>query len=391
MKTIPGFFSLPLLFLFLFFVSEAHADQEITIVRNGGGTGLIENSLVGITLGVSEGADYLELPVHLSADDQLVIFSDTTLNRQTDVAELFPTKSRGDGNYYVVDFSLAELRQLRLRNGFEQNSSSLSLGIPTLPEGLTLIAKLNALLEKNTGVVIGLQDPAFYTLEEKDMSSRLKQTLDLLAYGPEGKIFLQSADPDELQKISRWPRAAGDAKYSLIQLLETKDNTSEEQMDKDIPQYHHEWLFTNSGLRILASYATAVAFPAEIIAMDEALMAKKRDSLRRYGLKIFRQSPTNAGAIDRRQSFNEAVSPVAGTTVGQPYFDGIYVDFLHEATAPPVVAGPAAEEKPETTASPPTLPPFFSNLGLSQPRTTKNTGNTSGDETAKEFNENGLE
>lgn len=389
MKTNPGFFYVPLLFLSLFFFSGARAGEEITIIRNGGGAGLVENSLVGITLGVSQGADYLELPVNMSADDQLLVFKDTTLNRLTDVADLFPTKHRADGNYYVVDFSLAELRQLRLQNVSETDGNPLSLGIPTLQEGLTLIAKLKALLSKNTGVVIGLQDPAFYTSEGKDISSRLRQTLDLLSYGPEDKIFLQCADPDELLKISRWPQAVAGERFSLIQMLQIKDSASEEQMDKDIPLYHHEWLFTNSGLRILASYATAVTFPAEIIEKDKALVDKKINSLRLYGLKIFRQSPTNAWAIDRKQSFHEAVSPVAGSAVGESYFDGIYVDYLPEAAAPPVIdSAPVPAEDTETIAPPSTLPPFFSNLGLSQP---KNTDNTSGDETGKQFTEIGVE
>lgn len=374
MKTTPRFFSAHLLFLSLFFFCGAQANDTVTIIRNGGGAALMENSLVGITLGVSKGADYLELPVHMSADDQLLILRDTTLNRLTDVADLFPTRYRADGNYYVVDFSLSELRQLRLRNfsDSEKNGAALTTGIPTLQEGLTLIAKLNALSGKNTGVVIGLQDPGFYTAEGKDMSSRLLQTLELLSYGPEDKIFLQSADPDELQKISRRQQADDAKKFPLIQIIETEDIRSDEPVSYDIPSFQHEWLFTNSGLRILSSYAAAVALPSQFLETGNALMAKKINALRRYGLKIF--SHPSAETMYHKQSIDEVTSPGAGDTAGQMYFDGIYLDSLSAPAASNEKAVFAPREDTETSTSPAsTLPPFFSNLGLSQPQNSKQT------------------
>jgi len=354
MKTITGRFCTLLTLCFAIFFSCVHASANVTILKNSGGANLIENTLVATTVSVSQGADYLALPINMSADDQLVVFKDTTLNRLTDVADVFPTKYRDDGNYYVVDFSLGELRQLRLRNVFEEDSNSLSLGIPTLKEELTLIRSLNSLLDRETGVVLTLQEPGFYNKEGKSLSRELQQILQLLSYTPKDKLFIGCSDPDELQKISRWPRAENGDNFSLIQQIQLKQSRGEEQPEQSPIIYQHDWLFTNSGLRILASYAVAVALPSELIKASSPTIENLMLSLRNYGIKIFLQSENNSSQRE----------------VG---FDGRYLDSIDvtpvQDTKNNSISASTLNPAPQTEKS--TLPPFFSNLGLSQP---KNTG-----------------
>lgn len=353
MKTIIGAFCTVLTFCFAVLFSCAHASSDITILNNSGGTNLIENTLVATTVSVSQGADYLALPINMSADDQLIVFKDTTLNRLTDVADVFPTQYRDDGNYYVVDFSLGELRQLRLRNVFENDSSSLSLGIPTLKEELILIRSLNSLLHKNTGVVLTLQEPAFYNKESKNLSRELQQTLQLLSYTPQDKLFIECSNPDELQKISRWARAENGDKFSLIQQIKLKQSRGEEQTEQSPIIYQHDWLFTNSGLRILASYAAAVTLPSELVKASSPTIENLMLSLRNYGIKIFLQAEANSSQRE----------------VG---FDGIYLDSIDVTPAQEgtnnSISVSTLNPTPQTEKS--TLPPFFSNLGLSQPNNT---------------------
>ena len=373
MKTNSVYFSTVLLFCSCLFFSCAQASGQLTITRNGGGADLIENSLVATSIAVSQGADYLELPVNMSSDDQLVVFKDTTLNRLTDVADLFPERHREDGNYYVVDFSLGELRQLRLRNVFEEDRNSLSLGIPTLTEELTLIRKLNTLLGKTTGVVIGLQEPAFYSKEGKDMSYNLRRVLERLSYSPQDKLFLQCADPDELQKIGRWPQAENGETFSLIQLIELHDNAEGNQPGQFPRTYQHNWLFTNSGLRILASYATAVALPAEIIAKQRLEGKNIVHSLRNYGIKIFIQSLSD-GTTPPLQPLTPATRPPAGMpATDETGFDGLYIDSIHMSQDKTKSTAPTPVPPRTNTVEKSSLPPFFSNLGLSQPKQINNT------------------
>ena len=46
----------------------------------------------------------------MTKDDQLVVMHDHFLDGITDVAERFLGRARPDGRYYVVDFTLDEVR-----------------------------------------------------------------------------------------------------------------------------------------------------------------------------------------------------------------------------------------------------------------------------------------
>ncbi|MFT5697182.1 MAG: glycerophosphoryl diester phosphodiesterase [Desulforhopalus sp.] len=371
------------LFLCLTIVPCYTHATNITIIREGGGSELIANSLVATTVAVVQGADYLELPINMSADDELIVFKNITLNGLTNVAELFPARHRDDGNYYVIDFNLRELRQLRLKNVFEEDNNSLSLGIPTLREELTVIRKLNVQLGKETGVVIGLEKPSFYTAEGKDMIQKLQQILELLSYNAHDKLFLQSDNPDVLQKISRWPHAAGNKRFCLIQLVKMKENRDTDQMDGQIPQYQHGWLFTNSGLRILASYASAVAFPADILLHNRIAVENTFVSLNNYGIKIFALSSGNDHAFLAQQVGGDMGVPTQATEKTR-WYEGIYLDSTPTAPGVATTPEPAQTQNADATPEESTLPPFFSNLGLSQP---KHTNTSRGDKSGSKINE----
>lgn len=62
--------------------------------------------------------DYIEQDVVMTKDDQLVVLHDHYLDRVTDVAERFPDRAREDGRYYAIDFTLAEIKSLRVTEGF---------------------------------------------------------------------------------------------------------------------------------------------------------------------------------------------------------------------------------------------------------------------------------
>ncbi|WP_275066234.1 glycerophosphodiester phosphodiesterase family protein, partial [Enterococcus faecium] len=55
----------------------------------------------------------------MTKDDQLVVLHDHYLDRVTDVAERFPNRARADGRYYAIDFTLAEIKTLRVTEGFD--------------------------------------------------------------------------------------------------------------------------------------------------------------------------------------------------------------------------------------------------------------------------------
>ena len=105
--------------------SQVYGAAKIVIAEKGAGKDLPEDTLPATTLAATWNVDYLELHVVMTADDELLVYRELTLNKFSNIAELFPGRNRTDGNYYVIDFTLAEIRQLRLTNPSEKMQLSL--------------------------------------------------------------------------------------------------------------------------------------------------------------------------------------------------------------------------------------------------------------------------
>ncbi len=82
-----------------------------------------ENSLAGIASCIEMGLDFVEVDIKKTKDGHLVLLHDATLDRTT------------NGTGKVADFTLAELRGLKLRNS---NGSITNESIPTLAEAMLL-------------------------------------------------------------------------------------------------------------------------------------------------------------------------------------------------------------------------------------------------------------
>ena len=137
-------------------------EHPIVIAHRGASGYLPEHTLGAKTLAYGLGADYLEQDVVATRDSELVVLHDLTLNDVTDVAQRFPDRTRNDGLHYVVDFTLAELKQLTL---FERRIAGRDApkypgrfpagvgagSIATLEEELRLIQGLN----RSTGSAAG--------------------------------------------------------------------------------------------------------------------------------------------------------------------------------------------------------------------------------------------
>jgi glycerophosphoryl diester phosphodiesterase len=368
-----------------------------------GNQNLVANTLVATTVAITQEADYLELPVNMSADNQLIVSRGIQLDKQTDVAELFADRQREDGSYYTVDFTISELRQLRKHNTLTTDEPVFSLGIASLREELVLIKKLNTLLHKNTGVVIDIQDPQFYRTEGKEISLAILQELVTSGFLPGDKIYLQSSDPDELQKISNWSQLEKQEKYALIQRFEAAVDKNSDQTELEMQSdSFHNWLFTNSGVRILASYATAIALPAEMLAEGSEETTQYLKSLHNYGIQIFALDNAVENTFSQTLETGEATHqknlPAGAGTIP----DGMYTKTLVLQKPVSFDATPTAAETKEehvmadrednvNTAdntggvdgvdgavqttdrkNTTTLPPFFSNLGLQPPQNHEN-------------------
>jgi glycerophosphoryl diester phosphodiesterase len=112
----------------------ASAEHRVIKVAHRGGAGLApENTLAAFRVGLEQGADALELDVHLSRDGELVVIHDPIVARTTNAAGA------------VGDMTFAELRQLDASARFFGPPVGRQL-IPTLQEVVDL-AKGRAALQ----------------------------------------------------------------------------------------------------------------------------------------------------------------------------------------------------------------------------------------------------
>ena len=128
-----------------------------------------ENSLPAFARAVEKGRA-IELDVHLTADNQLVVFHDEQLKRMTGVPGV------------VEQWRLSDLRQLRLMG--------TEYGIPTLDEALDLVAGRVPLL---------LEIKNFITANVGRLEKRLIARLDRYP----GQVILESFNPEVLVWLHR--------------------------------------------------------------------------------------------------------------------------------------------------------------------------------------------
>lgn len=347
--------------------SPVHGTTRIVIAKSGAGKTLIDNTLPAATLAAAMDVDHLELPTVMTADDELIVFQDLTLNRVTDVHSLFPERTREDGGYYVIDFTLAEIRQLRLKNIFETDPLSLSLSIPTLREELSLIRRLETILNKEVGIVLEIKQPWFHIDEGKDISSTALDTLARFNYtSMESKIYLQCFDPEELQRIHNRLFPEKKMRLPLIQLI--GQNNGQEAKQQHLGKwepYNYDWMFTNIGLRMIAGYAAAIALPSASIADENGTLLLKEyiEDVHKYGLKVLTFSLNN-----QEEEFPPFVADFSSLLTfyySQAGIDGLYTDSFQDVLQ--YDKQRAVEKKSKSD-----LPAFFSDLELSRPTLDEN-------------------
>jgi len=86
--------------------------KSFAVIAHRGASGYApEHTLVAYKMAMDMGADYIEFDLQQTKDDVLICLHDETLERTTNVEEIFPNKSP----YRVADFTIDEIKQLECR------------------------------------------------------------------------------------------------------------------------------------------------------------------------------------------------------------------------------------------------------------------------------------
>jgi glycerophosphoryl diester phosphodiesterase len=185
----------------------------LVIAHRGASGYLPEHTLPAKALAHGQGADYLEQDVVASRDGELLVFHDLYLDALTDVRERFPGRARPDGRHYCVDFDLAEIRTLQVRERRNPATGELrfpgrfpvaagAFGIVTLAEELAFVQGLNRSTGRVAGIYPEIKEPAWHREHGIDVGARLIETLARFGYRQASDpVFVQCFDADELRRL----------------------------------------------------------------------------------------------------------------------------------------------------------------------------------------------
>jgi glycerophosphoryl diester phosphodiesterase len=299
------------------------AEGPLVVAHRGASGYVPEHTLLAVSLAHAMGADYIEQDTVLSQDGVPVVLHDIHLETTTDVALRFPDRSRPDGRWYAIDFTLAELKQLSVTERRDQSGNpvypsrfpqqDLSLRIPTLAEEIRLIRGLNQSRNRDAGLYIEFKAPRFHTEAGMDIAARVLAVLEEHDLNnPGSKVILQCFDPRTLERLKREQLTP----LPMIQLI--ADNSWGETAGVDF-----DAMRSPAGLAHIATYAQGIG--PWIPHLFEAGDSKSElvEEAHRHGLAVHPYTLRQDDLALPVESFDELQRRV----IVDAAVDGIFSDF----------------------------------------------------------------
>ena len=141
-------------------ITEQRLRRKAVIGHRGASAYAPEHTLRSYHLALDQGADAVEQDLHVTNDGVLVCLHDRTLERTTDVREVFPERGRDvligeqmTRQWFVHDFTLDEIKQLDAGSWF--GTGFAGLRIPTFQEVVDAVGNRGSLC-------VELKDPEVY-------------------------------------------------------------------------------------------------------------------------------------------------------------------------------------------------------------------------------------
>lgn len=240
-------------------------------------------SIPSLFVAASRQPDFIELPLLLTRDNVLVVYNDLVLQSATNVADIFPGRQRPDSNYYVIDFTLAEIQQLTYSkdNG---EFGSITSHIITFADGLQLLSVLQTEFDYPLIALPVIKYPWFHANEGVEISSAALDSLIAHTDSADATLYLKCFDPDELQRIKKDIIPGMPVEVNLIQGIDNGDRGETMRRGRDgWSNYSYDWLFTRIGLRFVSGYADGIWLDSTAGIKEETLARFIGDS---QGLKM---------------------------------------------------------------------------------------------------------
>lgn len=234
------------------------AGSKLLVAHRGASAYAPEHTLAAYSLAVEQGADYVEPDLQVTRDGVLICLHDLTLERTTDVEEVFPDRYREeevDGRmvrrWYASDFTLEEVRRLDAGSWFGDRFRGSQ--IPTFSEAIELA-------RGRAGLYPETKAPEVYGALGLDMERLVVDALaahGLLEAGadPDTPVIIQSFSPESLRILH--DELGVDLPLTL--LLSGTDAS--------------EWL-TSGGLERASEFASGIG-PAKRLLLDDPAVVSR--------------------------------------------------------------------------------------------------------------------
>lgn len=178
--------------------------RKILVAHRGASSYAPEHTIASYELALKQAADFVEQDLQVTRDRQLICMHDLTLDRTTNVKDVYPTRYREEivagsptRHWYVSDFTLPEIKTLDAGSWF--NSKFKGAQVPTFQEAIDLV-------RGKAGLYPETKAPEVYGKLGLDMESLLLNTLTKNRLGTRSSerhtpVIIQSFSAEGLKKL----------------------------------------------------------------------------------------------------------------------------------------------------------------------------------------------
>ncbi len=192
------------------------------IAHRGASWDAPEHTLAAYELALKQGADFVEPDLQMTKDGVLVCLHDTTLERTTDIAQVFPDRAKvvgGKKTWPVVEFTLAEIQNLDA--GSWKRPQFAGARVPTFQQMIDAVkGKAGIIPETKAPQVNGRRG---LNMEKALMDVLTTNNLDTPGADPKTPVIIQSFSAASLKAL----RKDHGCKLPLVYLSGAADTTAD--------------------------------------------------------------------------------------------------------------------------------------------------------------------
>jgi glycerophosphoryl diester phosphodiesterase len=250
--------SLVISLLFVLALSVQAQPRKILIAHRGASGLAPEHTVAAYKLAMEHKADFVEPDLGVTKDDVLVCLHDDTLERTTNIAEVFPNRAskvemRQPGPHWLaLDFTLAELKRLDAGTWFKPEYAGQR--VPTFQEMIELVRS-----RPGTGIYPELKSPELYKSRNIDQV----------------KLFVDQVKKNGLEKP--------ESLKVMPVIIQSFDEEAIRRVAKELPTIPRVFLtsrdedVTEARLKELKTFATGIAPEKRLVAAHPEMVKTAHD------------------------------------------------------------------------------------------------------------------